>query len=126
MADKRLIDANVLNESIEDWRKRMDGTMNPLDRTIVNVLSAVMDDINEAETIDAVEVVRCRECKKFWEYTESHKTTVEKADGDCMIRCLVAPDDPQFCAVQKDDYCSMGEKMDVTDNNVGNKDNKED
>lgn len=69
-----------------------------------------VDDIHRAPVVDAVPVVRCGECEKFWEYTESHKATVEKADGDCMIRCMVAPDDPQFCAVQKDDYCSMGKR----------------
>lgn len=79
--------------------------------------------------MDAVPVVRCWECEKFWEYTESHKATVEKADGDCMIRCMVAPDDPQFCAVQKDDYCSMGKrkgaKMDANYMDAPTKDEEE-
>lgn len=95
MPDKRLIDANALLK-----HRVFRGPQVPGYRTAVE----------NAPTIDAVEVVRCRECEKFWEYTESHKATVEKADGDCTIRCMVAPDNPQFCAVQKDDYCSMGKR----------------
>lgn len=65
--------------------------------------------LRNAPTIDAVEVVRCRECKHFWEYSEEHKATVENADGDCAIRKWRS-DDEQFCAVTKDDYCSLGER----------------
>lgn len=89
---------------IPNWQPNLNG--NAMRGGIRKALRA----IEQAPVVDAVEVVRCRECEKFWEYTESHKATVEKADGDCMIRCMVAPDDPQFCAVQKDDYCSMGKR----------------
>lgn len=101
----RLIDADVL----PNYKCQVSATIG--DKTGPAWMRfAFWEDIEKAPTIDAVPVVRCRECEKFWEYTESHKATVEKADGDCMIRCMVAPDDPQFCAVQKDDYCSMGKR----------------
>lgn len=62
-----------------------------------------------APTIDAVEVVRCRECKRFREYSEEYKATVKNADGDCAIRKWYS-DDEQLYAVTKDDYCSLGER----------------
>jgi hypothetical protein len=109
MADIRLIDANALIKDLELLAKYQGECKQ-------STILGVCDTIKWRKTIDAVPVVRCRDCEKFWEYTEEHKETVEKADGDCMIRCMVAPDDPQFCAVQKDDYCSMskrkGAKMD--------------
>lgn len=71
--------------------------------------------VDEAPAVDAVEVVKCRDCDNFWEYTEEHKATVENADGDCAIRKWRS-DDEQFCAVTKDDYCSLARrKKDATE-----------
>ena len=53
----RLINADALMEDIEDWYNRIGETMNLLDTTIRNVLSSVMDNINEAPTIEAARVV---------------------------------------------------------------------
>ena len=58
---------------------------------------------------DVVEVVRCKGCKHFAEYTEQHKATVEKADGDCFLR-MVHCEDRQFWGVQYDDFCSYGKR----------------
>lgn len=106
MSEMRLIDANALLKSFDVAK------MVEYDETGCGVtrLAIPVQTIKDAPTIDAVPVVRCRDCKRFWEYTELHKATIEKADGDCMIRCMVAPDDLRFCAVQKDDYCSMGKR----------------
>lgn len=65
--------------------------------------------IEDAPTVDAVEVVRCKDCANFWEYTEERKATVENADGDCSIRKWRSEDE-QFCAVTKDDYCSLARR----------------
>lgn len=71
--------------------------------------------INNTPAVDAVPVVRCQDCENFWEYTEEHKATVENADGDCAIRKWRS-DDEQFCAVTKDDYCSLARrKKDAVD-----------
>lgn len=60
---------------------------------------------------DAVKsVVRCKDCAKFIKYTEENRKTVEKADGYCWIRCMYAPKQPQFWAVENDDYCSLGRR----------------
>lgn len=60
-------------------------------------------------TADVVEVVRCKNCKKFCEYSDSYKSEVEGADGDCFIRVLNS-DNEQFIGVKYDDFCSRGER----------------
>ena len=96
MADKRLVDANALINDIEGWRNRIGDTMNLSDAIIKNVLSSVMDGINESETIDAVPVVRCRECR-LWRKIEPHT-------GKCPF--LIG--EHQYTT--DDHYCSLGEK----------------
>lgn len=54
MSKMRLIDANALMDNIESWYNRIGETMNLSDSIIRNVLSSVMDYINEEETVDAV------------------------------------------------------------------------
>ena len=55
-------------------------------------------DIMDAETVDAVEVVRCRDCK-HWRY-----------GYDCVGICTV--DVPDIYGVQREDFdfCSYGER----------------
>lgn len=84
--------------------------VSPTKAFVAGVVQEIKNQVIDLPAVEAVPVVRCKDCVKFWEYTEEHKATVEKADGDCMIRCMAAPDDLQFCAVQKDDYCSMGKR----------------
>lgn len=58
---------------------------------------------------DFVEVCRCKDCKKFIEYSDNYKYKVEGADGDCHIRLMYSADN-QFCAVKCTDFCSYGER----------------
>ena len=60
-------------------------------------------------TIDAVPVVRCRECRRFMPYTAEYKAKVEKADGDCGI-LIFGCTDHQYAARQADDFCSYGQR----------------
>ena len=71
------------------------------------ITADILNDNVHFPTISAVQVVRCRECKRFREYSEEYKATVENADGDCAIRKWYS-DDEQLYAVTKDDYCSLG------------------
>ena len=61
-----------------------------------------------------VDVVRCRECKYFLQYSEKYKQEVECADGDCFIKCLHS-EEVQYCPCKNDDYCSFGERRDSND-----------
>lgn len=68
-----------------------------------------LDNLEDAPTIDAVPVVRCRECRRFLPYTAEYKAKVEKADGDCgvlIFSCI----DHQYAARQVDDFCSYGQR----------------
>lgn len=58
---------------------------------------------------DFVEVVRCKDCKRFMEYSDAHKRAVERADGDCFLR-LTHSCDEQFIACRYNDFCSYGER----------------
>ena len=86
----RLIDADALKEHIKrytsvfakyDWRE-------------------ICEMLNDAPTVDAVEVVRCEDCKRFED---------EDGDGDCWCYCH----NDITC---RDGYCSWGERReDETD-----------
>lgn len=59
---------------------------------------------NEA---DFVEVVRCKDCKRFMEYAEDKN--VEGASGTCYLRMMYSLEE-QFYSVKYDDFCSCGER----------------
>lgn len=85
MADeKRLIDANALKEKAEPEEVTGEGIV-------------YVQDIDEAPTVDAVEVVRCKDCTK---------RTYSMFDGcavchPCGYKCI----DPEW-------YCPEGERKD--------------
>lgn len=73
-------------------------------------------DIREAGRVlmvDSEPVVRCGECEYFCQYAQGFAPRVENADGDCYIRLVHSEAHPQFSAVRKNDYCSMGAKKEV-------------
>lgn len=87
----RLIDADVLIEDINsfwDWDS-IDGI------TSTTVLKQTITDISHALTIDAVPVVRCKDCK----YYDTPKNSKKPY---CMRGAYVK--------VNADDYCSKGER----------------
>jgi hypothetical protein len=105
MTEKRLIDANALTDEIEktDWYH-----INKLGELAIGANSELhtplfkADDIfkalNQASTVDAVEVVRCKECK--YRCTDSCPTWYMES---WTYRDKWALDND-------DDYCSYGER----------------
>ena len=90
----RLIDADAL--------KHMVKSMNfaSLFVDVTRVLYSVGIEIDNAPTIDAVEVVRCRDC--------TYAVKSKRVEKSCF---------PVFCAIlearmKDDDYCSQGDKND--------------
>ena len=77
---KRLIDANAFLEKMKRTSRYFD----------------VVFDVEEMPTVDAVEVVRCRECKY-------HKATSVKEHAHCSLTGYT---------VEYDDFCSCGERKD--------------
>lgn len=79
--EKRLIDANALLEKMKRTSRYFD----------------VLFDVEEMPTVDAVEVVRCRECK--------HRGT-----NDCIFHIKGEPADEELLLKLDNDFCSYGER----------------
>ena len=77
----RLIDADVLYIPPEEMNAKMA--------------------VAYAPTVDAVPIVRCRECKYYWKNSK-YKSNME--DMEDVMMCLASPSD--------DVYCSEGERKD--------------
>ena len=102
----RLIDADLLSEAIHDnvpapyedasWAKE-------------NCLA----EIDAAPTVDAVPVVRCRECKHHRDKNEQEQQYLVE---DILI--CTSPDATDDCwnAVWPDHFCSYGERKEGADN----------
>lgn len=84
MADAQIEWGGTASEDIEDWKE------------------LASDILKGAPTIDAVSVVRCKECKK------AHLTY----DGDCKYCDMWKDDDDNFITVYHDGnfYCGYGER----------------
>lgn len=80
----------------------------------VTTLEDVLQIIDFVPTADVVEVVRCKECRYFLQYSEKYAQEVEHADGDCFIKILHC-EEKQYYACKYDDYCSFGERRDSND-----------
>ena len=65
--------------------------------------NAVLDSIDSQPTVDAVEVVRCRECK--------HRGT-----DDCIFHIKGEPADEELLLKLDNDFCSYGERKGGTEN----------
>ena len=63
--EKRLIDANAL---IDDWNKKIKRMVRDSDGKAPVDFGLVICELSKAHTVDAVEVVRCKDCKKEWCY----------------------------------------------------------
>ena len=75
----------------------------------------VLKILDSAPTIDAVEVVRCKDCRKFAPYSEKFKNEhYDTKDGECMMLSMCVYE-WQDAGLYNDDFCSYGEWKD-TDN----------
>ena len=89
----RLIDGDTLWEKLDDepWYDNADR-----DEIALPIVAA-------APTVDAVPVVRCKDCKHCREL--NRKDLVEEAYADGVLWCMNQSD-----GVWPDDYCSYGER----------------
>ena len=91
----RLIDADAIIDFID-----MDSTWDPLETCFSE--KAVVDMLESAPTVDAVEVVRCKDCKYRF------KNNGHSRDGCPIVEAKIWMDD--------DDFCSHGERKEGADN----------
>ena len=98
MAEKRLIDADKIVNGISLYM-----TENAyLNDTPLDALKMVANWITDAQTVDAVEVVRCRDCAKLGLFT-------------CPI-CFIENKTLQFVNISPDFFCGEGEQKDGAGN----------
>jgi hypothetical protein len=99
MSEQRLVDAVALSERLKD----LDEWCRDLRKPGIEQARCI---VQEAPTIDAVQVVRCKQCK-FWKNDGKHIT------GLCLHS--------NVGGLKLDtDYCSYGTQKDKEDANHGN------
>ena len=104
----RLIDGDVAVENIEEWLNSVGTAL------IGNGLSytgELMGCIEDAPTVDAVPVVRCRECK-HWKPSGS-KAGNSFSDMEYIGGCEFT----KYCR-REIDFCSYGERKEGADNDT--------
>ena len=92
--EKRLIDASAMRD---DWLENGENEY-------VYDTNAVLDSIDSQPTVDAVEVVRCREC--VWSHMSIDPRTLHSA----MVCGYKGYNPVQFSQVTDNDFCSHGER----------------
>ena len=98
VTNKQLIDSNALNERFDKRIKWLRLDMH--DQYSLGLYHGAVTDkdlIGEMPTVDAVEVVRCRDCK--------HRGT-----DDCIFHIKGEPADEELLRKLDNDFCSYGER----------------
>ena len=94
---KQLIDADALMDVIRQHEYRLATKQGSIDYGMFTI--GIQQAVDEQPTIDAVPVVRCRECKHLM-------------FSDCYGECGKG----HMGVVRPDDFCSRGERKEVADN----------
>lgn len=76
-----------------------------------NYINMWVTDTKDIPSIDAVPVVRCKDCKQFMEFRDSEKEK-QGCDGTCY-RLIMHCFDNDFAMVNATDCCSWGVKRDA-------------
>lgn len=96
----RLIDADVAVENIEEWLNSV-GTA--LIGKGLSYTGELMGCIEDAQTVDAVPVVRCRDCKYYNEFRTKRNTQIIR------LCYRMGKYDMEYF-VNPNDFCSYGER----------------
>ena len=95
----RLIDADKLLEIYKKWIPQLLSKEDEGDRRGVETCIMVLEDM---QTVDAVPVVRCRECKY-------------RGTDDCIFHIKGEPADEELLLKLDNDFCSYGERKGCAD-----------
>lgn len=96
----RYIDADKAKENVCKWE--CGGEPNcPWNKS--DKKCELMRAIDETPTVDAVPVVRCRDCKWCSHFTDGHI--------ECRLLYDLKPVPRTYMQMREDDYCSYGEKV---------------
>jgi hypothetical protein len=101
--EKRLIDANALLEKLSEICKEHFCFRSY--QYVREFVGDVADSMREAPTVDAVEVVRCKDCKHY---------SSDQYGCECGLHSEKENEDYPAFAVQMlpNDFCSYGERKD--------------
>ena len=97
--EKRLIDANALKKEIVDWKVNLHPQNQDYATGYFSALSAVEGMLAYVPTVDAVEVVRCKDCDHC---DISHPTGKPTPWYLCKHN--------RWTVTRPDDFCSYGER----------------
>ena len=95
----RLIDGDKLLETYKKWIPQLLSEEDEGDRRGVETCIMVLEDM---QTVDAVPVVRCRECKY-------------RGTDDCIFHIKGEPADEELLLKLDNDFCSYGERKGCAD-----------
>ena len=95
----RLIDADKLLEIYKKWIPQLLSKEDEGDRRGVETCIMVLEDM---QTVDAVPVVRCRECKY-------------RGTDDCIFHIKGEPADEELLLKLDNDFCSYGKRKGEVD-----------
>ena len=95
----RLIDGDKLLEIYKKWIPQLLSKEDEGDRRGVETCIMVLEDM---QTVDAVPVVRCRECKY-------------RGTDDCIFHIKGEPADEELLLKLDNDFCSYGERKGCAD-----------
>ena len=98
----RLIDRDKLLETYKKWIPQLLSKEDEGDRRGVETCIMVLEDM---QTVDAVPVVRCRECKY-------------RGTDDCIFHIKGEPADEELLLKLDNDFCSYGERKEGADNDT--------
>lgn len=103
--EKRLIDANTLKSEFE-WLKSV------VNESGKDEVRDAIQRIENAPTVDAVEVVRCKECR--WARPQDHREPVDTPTQALICECFMHHHIPApwgaRLAVNPEHFCSCGER----------------
>lgn len=100
MPDKRLIDANALVDKVRlDWglthQSQLISATTKL--AVADAMCKLLGEVAKSPTIDAVEVVRCKDCK----HAIVNQNHIEKPLICCKTKMVGTTDPDWFCAAGK-------------------------
>ena len=107
----RLIDGDVLIEKFNEKADMAECLIDERTAERFATFCALADAVEESPTVDAVPVVRCRECK----YWGDEDGKLQDSDGVLFARCkvhnyLIDGRHTGWCPTEND-FCSYGERL---------------
>ena len=103
----RLIDADKIYDAVERRYQVSSGIEHRCERDLLELIC--LSETVDATPVDAIEVVRCKDCKHYKEFRTKRNKQIMR------LCCRMGKNDMEY-SVKPDDFCSYGERKDVIQN----------